>query len=623
MAFYNPLIKPKAHINRNGFDLSQRHVFSAKIGQLLPVMSLDCVPNDYHEIDLNAFTRTVAVDSDAFARVTQHFEFYFVPYRQLYHNWDKFITDGHADSHSPLFTSSNSGFAGVNIPSFSVAGILNNIKTAANFDYTQTTNPAYSWLTDVFQIPSCRNTLRLLDLLGYGSYYSCFGDNTLKNIDAGIIASYGSQRLNLFRAGAYQKIWYDWYRNKHYDRSSDLVYCWNFDDLANIPSGEITNSGLRAADFLSDVTYGNAVKSLGKYSPFIMRYRQWKKDLFTSVLPERQFGVVSTVDVSIPNFGFERFKAVNSGAVTDNPTYVHDDSGFKYLSFTDNGGYQNSTWQSDRGPKLTNFDVYAQRKAEVLQKWKENVMRAGYSTGSQYEAHYGVRPEFADENMSKFLGACSAPLEINPIYSTNGANQTSFGDICGRGQMFSNGKFKYKNGTEFGVLMCIYSLVPESDYDATGVDKQNTFSDKFDWFTSEFEDLGPEPVLFGQISNVGPLVNRGGSVSNQVVGYQPRYWCYKTAIDKVHGEFEGAGQSAPDAQLSFVQGVFRHWVIPRFDLQNSPGYMTLSNLYINPSSDGSIFGWTTDNQNSDHYLVNAYFDVKSVRPMSVLGMVQW
>ena len=85
-------LKPKASLSRNGFDLSQRHLFSSKAGMIVPVMCLDCIPNDFHEINLSSLVRTMPLATDAFARMRIRYCFGFVPYWQVWHPWNEFIT---------------------------------------------------------------------------------------------------------------------------------------------------------------------------------------------------------------------------------------------------------------------------------------------------------------------------------------------------------------------------------------------------------------------------------------------------------------------------------------------------------------------------------------------------
>ena len=78
--------------SRNGFDLSFKKNFSAKAGELLPVMCKVVVPGDSININLKSFTRTQPLNTSAFARMREYFDFYFVPFEQMWNKFDTVIT---------------------------------------------------------------------------------------------------------------------------------------------------------------------------------------------------------------------------------------------------------------------------------------------------------------------------------------------------------------------------------------------------------------------------------------------------------------------------------------------------------------------------------------------------
>lgn len=86
------LIKPK----RNKFDLSHDVKLSTKMGQLTPVLALECVPGDSFSIGANSMLRFAPILAPIMHRVDVTFHYFFVPNRLVWPNWEKFIT-GHPD----------------------------------------------------------------------------------------------------------------------------------------------------------------------------------------------------------------------------------------------------------------------------------------------------------------------------------------------------------------------------------------------------------------------------------------------------------------------------------------------------------------------------------------------
>ena len=54
----------KNKVNRNAFDLSHRHMFTAQVGEFLPVFTQWVNPNETFKIGYNGKTRTAALNTD-------------------------------------------------------------------------------------------------------------------------------------------------------------------------------------------------------------------------------------------------------------------------------------------------------------------------------------------------------------------------------------------------------------------------------------------------------------------------------------------------------------------------------------------------------------------------------
>ena len=66
--------------SKSGFDLSHRNAFSSSVGQLLPVYCDELYPGDHVIISADMFTRTEPLNKAAFTRVTEHIDYFFVPF---------------------------------------------------------------------------------------------------------------------------------------------------------------------------------------------------------------------------------------------------------------------------------------------------------------------------------------------------------------------------------------------------------------------------------------------------------------------------------------------------------------------------------------------------------------
>jgi hypothetical protein len=101
----------KNKVNRNAFDLSHRHMFTAQVGELLPVFTQWVNPNETFKIGYNGKTRTAALNSDAFTRIRENIQYYFVPFQSLWKYFEQQVnnlTKGDAGQNISKFASSSS-----------------------------------------------------------------------------------------------------------------------------------------------------------------------------------------------------------------------------------------------------------------------------------------------------------------------------------------------------------------------------------------------------------------------------------------------------------------------------------------------------------------------------------
>ena len=100
----------KNKVNRNAFDLSHRHMFTAQVGELLPVFTQRVNPNETFKIGYNGKTRTAALNTDAFTRIRENIQYYFVPFQSLWKYFEQQVnnmTKGDAGQNISKFASSS------------------------------------------------------------------------------------------------------------------------------------------------------------------------------------------------------------------------------------------------------------------------------------------------------------------------------------------------------------------------------------------------------------------------------------------------------------------------------------------------------------------------------------
>ena len=83
MSNFNPLDRAKIPVHRSSFDLSSKKLFSAKVGEILPCYWQIAIPGTKYRISSDWFTRTVPVNTAAYTRIKEYYDFYAVPLRLI------------------------------------------------------------------------------------------------------------------------------------------------------------------------------------------------------------------------------------------------------------------------------------------------------------------------------------------------------------------------------------------------------------------------------------------------------------------------------------------------------------------------------------------------------------
>ena len=571
--------------SRNGFDLSSKRNFTAKAGELLPVKTWEVLPGDTFKIDLKSFTRTQPLNTAAFARMREYYDFYFVPYDLLWNKANTALTQmydnpQHALDSSPLKVVKLDG----SMPFTRLSDISRYLNSLAS-DSVSVTNKA-----NYFGYNRALCSAKLMECLGYGNlfYYAESSNNTFtkkslrQNLD-----------VSLFNLLAYQKIYADYYRDSQWERVSPS--CFNVDYMPYSTGSSGMMLSLNYSDF-----YEN-------YSMFDLRYCNWQKDLFHGVVPNQQYGDVASISMNAP--------------VTAGGTAI---SNFAVMNTSTSSAVRTVSGSiAANQPFVTNpeFSILALRQAEFLQKWKEITQSGNKDYKEQVEKHWNVSPGDGFSEMCTYLGGISSSLDINEVVNNNitGSNAA---DIAGKGTGVSNGVINFDSQGRYGVVMCIYHCLPLIDYTTDFVSPSVTRVNAADFAIPEFDRVGMQTVPLSYITN-GPTSVITASIPT-LVGYAPRYIDYKTDIDTSIGAFKTSlknwvisydNQSLAN-QFGFDIGTPE---LPVPNPANSNWNYTL--FKVNPNSLNSLFAVEVNSSvDTDQFLCITFFDVKVVRNLDTDGL---
>lgn len=595
--------------NRSAFDLSLRKCFTAKVGEILPVFMKECIPGDKFKFGLNSFTRTMPVNSAAYTRIKEYYDYFFVPYRLLWRYFDQFVTDTQASN--PQFalslTQSSSSVAS-RTPYF----VASNVASYLNNSYSAS-------LKNEFGFNRALLSYKLLKYLGYG-LFSASSSNQFTSGNASIM-------LNAFPLLAYQKICQDYFRNTQWEKANPTTY--NVDYLNSV-STKIDISPLLTTSFKNN-------RNL-----FDLNYCTWNKDLFTGLLPAPQYGDTATISngalsatLNFTEFstGSERDNKLSSQASgTARITSDGGSSGYSNIVFEGLeqesvlGTFHNGSMKVSNG-EISGFSVLALRQAEALQKWREVSLSGKQDYKDQIEKHFGVSVPDVRSNLCTWIGGQVGVLDIGEVVNTNlqgiNENKNVSADIAGRGVGSMSGRDEF-TCSEHGIVMCLYHSVPLMDYEDTITDLFMFKGSRYDYAIPEFDSVGMQSVpalaLNPEFQTNLPLPD---SSTDQVhlttdyyksLGYAPRYVDYKTSVDVVTGAFtRSLAYWAAPMSTDYFQSLF--------SAISNGKKLTPAFFKCNPSILDTIFAVNADaSMDTDNLLVSCYNDIKAVRNLDYNGL---
>jgi hypothetical protein len=578
MSDFNPLDRAKVAVHRSSFDLSSKKLFTAKVGEILPVYWQIAIPGNKYRISSDWFTRTVPVNTAAYTRIKEYYDFYAVPLRLISRALPQAFTQM-----TDYMTSAASNVANTEMLTSVPNTTLNLLSLSL-----QTING-----NDVFDdagLPYVYGASKILDMLGYGSFLA--SSNTAKAVITKAylgLDSVGdslnpliyskSQTVNLLPLLTYQKIYYDAFSNSQWEKH--LAYAYNVD-------------------------YWDGKSQLNLSTEMLqLRYANYPKDYFMGMLPNSQYGSVAVLPSTfLPSAPPSRVvAAVSSLDSSLNSSVVNPSGGSSVATYSSNAS------SSSRFVNInSDLSALSIRATEYLQRWKEVVQFSSKDYSDQMAAQFGIKaPEYMG-NHCHYIGGWSNVININEVLNTNLESENSQAVIAGKGVGSASGHtLTYDCGAEHQVIMCVYHAVPLVDWNLTGQNPQLTVTSITDFPQPAFDQLGMQAVPALNLQN-----NPSRTVSGPL-GYNLRYWQWKSNIDTVHAGFR-SGMA------------YQSWAAPidGWSVLTSSGSWMYKSMKVRPQQLNSIFEPQVSGSNCsvayDQLLCNVNFQVYAVQNLDRNGL---
>ena len=470
---------------RAPFDLSQEGSITSMCGEIDVPYWQPIVKGTKGSVNRSVIiTRTADVVSPAFHRVTEHFDFFLVPIHSLWRSWENWklnindLQDTNLVQWSDVQNTPNLTLPN-NCPRMDFMGFIPKL-----FGTTESAANARAM----------NDALRFADWFGYNPGKCAQSDGI------------NSMVMNLFAAGAYQKCYFEHYRNTAYE--SNNPYAYNFDWLYPDDSGLV-----------------QLIPSKPKHLAvakewFKVRRVNMRNDYFHNIYPALNyvssspsgvgFSVPSSVGGVASGSPLSNFPAVSSGSSPFSP-YIYQSAG----NMSSNSQY---------------LSVQSIRAAFALDKLMRASAYAPKHVKEQYKAQFGVDGHVYDSDMrSQRLGSFQSNVVFQEVTNMAESSDAKLGDLGAKGLGSSQGDKPISFYAEYdSILICLHYFLPRSRYDADGIFEWNTHISRESFFIKAFENLGLRPFY---------IRNLNGSLVTTFAWTVPNFE-YKIKPDVNHGEFK-------------------------------------------------------------------------------------
>lgn len=479
----------------SSFDLTYTKQMTASAGQLLPCMCDELVPGDFFKINVSALIEFEPMIAPIMSELSVFFHFWFVPYRLLWKNWERFITggrDGEFEALLPTFQIRGTGHATPFTDEKKLFGRNSLYDYLGFIPFTDTDFPAAS-ITD--GLPMC---------FPRDAYYFVFNE---------------FYRDETLQPAVVPQQWIDGQVSWLDDR---------YDEYYAVETVNSASSDNKLKSFISDKG---------------ICYRNWEKDYFTSAALWQQRGtapsipLIGSAPIKIGDYEWtERLQSSVSGGQAGilRDTYTKVAGSFvgsqtiaTIEQFNNNASqfkgslnYSNSVQGQPKADisELPTFDIAQLREVFAIQRFMERNSRAGIRYTEFLQSHFAVHPTDERLDRPEYVGGCKFPVVVSQVLQSSETANSPQGTRSGIATVANSDYVGKYHAKEYGLIMGIMSVMPRPAYQQ-GVNRQWLRKTRYDFYFPEFANLSEQEVKLGELY----WNNSDLSRNDRIFGYQARY----------------------------------------------------------------------------------------------------
>lgn len=520
----DPLQNKRPTVQRSAFNFSCMRAFNGQIGMLMPFDLIETLPGEDYKIsyDILAMTRNPTV-----RRLLSGMRIYVHTwYGKCSDQWEGFNT---------AVTKGRSGDITLPLP-FLHTQVATGDGTPINKTTLTPMSPA-----DYFGVPIVRynnenpiKSFRPTNMTTSTTVKACNAVPTAK--------------INALPFALYQRIYRDKYMSKNLVQDNKNIlpdneeqYILPYDATECIfLSHEFWTHTMPVESILEDVDSDyyvpNGQKQGDFYFPLALnaiRFRQFKGDYFNSALPFQDLvrGTLPSIDVSSITGTIDWTNTVAVIGDTDPNLQVSTSTnriGSNSLPAYNalKAALDNAT-VSGTASAVLNMNQFRQLQAYTI--FMERNARTDGDYNTMIDAQFGSNPHCHDRS-PQYIGGTYQDIVFSEILQTSeSTEQSPLGTQAGRGVSASSGFVGKFHSPDFGYIISIMSIVPDTYY-TQGLPRMLTRVNQSDFYFPILNNLAPQAILNQELYGTGVE-----ATDKDVFGYTERYSEFKSRPNRVSG----------------------------------------------------------------------------------------